>query len=716
MVLTATLTSEGTPLAGKLLTFAATVGGVTPLTGTTDSNGKVEVTYIAPQVSIITRVDILASFLGDLNHKASSATSSGTIEVELTLPKISVQGAAFSLPESIRDNISQYTMEIPEEIRKMLPLPVPSTGFILATIDSLSLILSDRCDKGIGKVDGWALPKDIELGGVSLNVILAENLSFYKEGEPATAIEILASSSDYELELVKVLTFRRQISILYDPDDGTVEIPITVGYLTDEEEDVTKIIRVVRGGGDLIKDPGTIVRDILRTRQSRLPVFDFEYDYWMGVRTETNGIVLLPGAKILDLLRRIVPMLDLIELDELPIIYDVKTDLVYTDVPSIEEAYKEEYVGKVVGLSANGFGGGISIQESIKATTGETIPVDVCLEGLEAWNTLSVPPKRGELITVFGASNVHKDEAFSRIDGEFKYIGRVISTKQIDESLPEMPALLLYQRQKVGEIDYEELAESVKEEIEDRLGELYFVLTNFMEEQPPGAIPIKTPMRVVNPVRPIIVEAPEAIPHIIEIAKKAALVIRIVRPETPVSLEIQNSTISKIEMSLVETREQVNITIEKLEERPPDLPEPPGLVWAYHEIGSNVPKEAIESAGISFCVMKEWLKTNEVIGENIKLLRYQAQGWESLPTEVVDESPTHFYYSAETTRFSTFAITAFPVAVPSPTPTPLTTPTPTPMPTPTPTPTPQPSLLPYIGAISIALIVAIVVILIRKRS
>lgn len=244
-------------------------------------------------------------------------------------------------------------------------------------------------------------------------------------------------------------------------------------------------------------------------------------------------------------------------------------------------------------------------------------------------------------------------------------MGRLVSAKKIDESLPsDMIALILYQRLKIGEIDYEGLAESVKEEIKDRVQELYFVLTNFIEEQPPSIIPIRPPIRVVNPIRPIIVFVPQDLPRIIVIIRRVEFSVETVEPETPVSLELENSTISKIEMRLAETREKVNMTIEKLDEKPPELPEPHGLVWAYHKISVNLPDEEIESARIGFWVLKDWLKTHKTHVEDITLLRYYARRWESLSTEVVEESPTHVNYSAETPGFSTFAITTVTPEVP----------------------------------------------------
>jgi len=185
-----------------------------------------------------------------------------------------------------------------------------------------------------------------------------------------------------------------------------------------------------------------------------------------------------------------------------------------------------------------------------------------------------------------------------------------------------------------------------------------------MEKQPPSVIPIKPPVRVVNPARPIVVATSEDLPQVIKISMKAELSIGIVRPEIPLSIEFENSTISKIEMKLKETYRNVNLTIEKLKGKPVDLPEPKGTVWAYYEIDINVPDEAVESARINFWVLKEWLQTHGVASENVTLLRYHAGEWRSLPTTIIDENLTHVQYLAETPGFSIFAV-SIPVKAPS---------------------------------------------------
>ncbi len=83
-ILTATLTSGGSPLADETITWSATLGSFDSSSGITDSSGEVTVTYTAPTVSHSTSVTITASFAGDVTYMSSSGSSFGTITETIT--------------------------------------------------------------------------------------------------------------------------------------------------------------------------------------------------------------------------------------------------------------------------------------------------------------------------------------------------------------------------------------------------------------------------------------------------------------------------------------------------------------------------------------------------------------------------------------------------------------------------------------------------------
>lgn len=80
--LVAALTSDGTPLAGKTITWETTVGSVNPSSSTTDSSGQATTTFTAP--SIPASGTVTASFAGDSRYSSTDGSSSVTVQFTVT--------------------------------------------------------------------------------------------------------------------------------------------------------------------------------------------------------------------------------------------------------------------------------------------------------------------------------------------------------------------------------------------------------------------------------------------------------------------------------------------------------------------------------------------------------------------------------------------------------------------------------------------------------
>jgi PGF-pre-PGF domain-containing protein len=661
ITLTAKLTSDGQPLAGKRIIFTATLGSIDPNIATTDENGVASAVYTAPKLSVRASVTVTASFLGDLTYESSTATCQGVVEIEL--PTVSISGASFAVPETLKDDVSSYRKAIPEDVLKLLPITLPSESFILAVPEEIYLVFADQSDKGLAHVEGWKLPQDINLKGVSMGVIVAKSVTFEKEGAPATISEILADLDNYKFKLVKISADRRQVSILYDLDSPPyVEFPITVGYLVEKPVESLNVLSAMleKAKDFALKLDEQLIESFLKTgEKERLWLFNFEYEYWYDAPTVTNGIIIPIDHPIFKLINQSMPVIGRFAgLDSKVALYDVKTDISYEEVSSVNElkANYSKYLGKIVGITANCYGGYISVQEVLRECADEDIPVDARLEGLAAWNEVSVPPKREELVLSAGVSSFHQDQPFVNVTGVFELIGKVVSTREISDSLPEDVALVICHAKKVGEIDFEKLAQQVKNEIKGSVGELYWVLQDIYPYKTQPSIPYKVPEKVFSPKAPIFVENPKEIPEIC-VEKNFTINIAVATPETPIKLNITNSHISNISITLKEVARNVTILFEKLTEKPLEIPEPPGLVYAYHEISVNISKEAFKGANVTFWVLKDWLATNNATSENVVMLRYYAGEWAELPTRMVGENVTHFKFIAETPGFSIFAIT-----------------------------------------------------------
>jgi outer membrane protein assembly factor BamB len=95
ITLTATLTSEGAPLADRTIVWTTTAGDISPLSGITDSQGRMTIAYAAP--SSWGNVTITASFEGDAQYAASSGSATGVITAT-SAPN--PQPSATSIPSS----------------------------------------------------------------------------------------------------------------------------------------------------------------------------------------------------------------------------------------------------------------------------------------------------------------------------------------------------------------------------------------------------------------------------------------------------------------------------------------------------------------------------------------------------------------------------------------------------------------------------------------
>jgi PGF-pre-PGF domain-containing protein len=662
ITLTAKLASDGQPLAGKQIVFAASLGFVNPNVAVTDEGGFALTIYTAPVMSVRANVTVTASFLGDLQYQGSTATSYGTIEVKIGFPTVSISGASFAVPETLKDDVSSYRNTIPEDVLKLLPVALPNESFILATHQKdVFLVFANESDKGLAYVDGWRLPQNISLAGMSIGVIVAKSVTFEKEGTPTTISEILANPDNYKFKLVRISADRRQASILYDHDGQPhIWLPVTVGYLVEKPSKQLDVLRALlnRTSDFVFKLDERFIRSFLKEENESLWLFNFEYEYWYDVPSVTNGIVIPRDHPIFKLINQSMPVIGRFAgLGGKVVLYDVKTDIPYEEVSLVSElkANSSKYVNKTVKIVANCYGGYISVQEVLRKYADKDIPVDVRLEGLAAWNDVSVPPKREELLLSAGASSFHQDKPFVNVTGVFELIGKVVSTREISDSLQEDVALLICWAKKLGEIDFEKLAQQVKEEIKGGVGELYWALQDIYPYKAQPSIPYKVPSRVFSPKAPIFVENPREVPEIC-VEKNFTINIAVAAPEAPIKLNITNSIVSNISITLKETVRNVTIFFEKLVEKPPDVPEPPGLVYAYHEISISISEEAIKEANITFWVLKQWLTTHKVAVENVVMLRYHAGEWVNLQTRVIGENVTHYKFIAETPGFSTFAI------------------------------------------------------------
>jgi PGF-pre-PGF domain-containing protein len=108
---------------------------------------------------------------------------------------------------------------------------------------------------------------------------------------------------------------------------------------------------------------------------------------------------------------------------------------------------------------------------------------------------------------------------------------------------------------------------------------------------------------------------------------------------------------------VLQTVPNVTINVSELSSRPAEVTEPSGKIYKYLDIlAERLTNSDISSATIHFKVEKSWIQSAGLNENEIRLLRYSSNQWETLETRENDEDNIHVYYTATAPGFSVFAI------------------------------------------------------------
>ncbi|MBI4020951.1 MAG: PGF-pre-PGF domain-containing protein [Candidatus Aenigmarchaeota archaeon] len=148
---------------------------------------------------------------------------------------------------------------------------------------------------------------------------------------------------------------------------------------------------------------------------------------------------------------------------------------------------------------------------------------------------------------------------------------------------------------------------------------------------------------------------------------KATKIWGIINPATEATFEITKTEIgiSEIAFSVANPAQNVQITVQKLSDKPAALPETGTSVYQYVEITkTNLEDSALLGAAkIQFKIPNSWLAENGIDKAAVALHRYTSQ-WDALPTTLLSTDVNSTSYQATTPGFSTFAIGGTPAAAP----------------------------------------------------
>ncbi len=136
--------------------------------------------------------------------------------------------------------------------------------------------------------------------------------------------------------------------------------------------------------------------------------------------------------------------------------------------------------------------------------------------------------------------------------------------------------------------------------------------------------------------------------------------IPLITPEAPARVEVENTAVTVLDISVLDTVENVRIIVRELVDRPAEIAiAAPGAIYRYLEIiEENITDNDISSVTITFKVEKTWIEGENIDENTITLKRYNTENgeWVSLPTVKVDEDATYVYFSVTSPRLSYFAI------------------------------------------------------------
>ncbi|MCP3686334.1 MAG: PGF-pre-PGF domain-containing protein [bacterium] len=124
-----------------------------------------------------------------------------------------------------------------------------------------------------------------------------------------------------------------------------------------------------------------------------------------------------------------------------------------------------------------------------------------------------------------------------------------------------------------------------------------------------------------------------------------------------VAVEENNSSLNDLVINFKSSSQGGQLIVRKLAQAPPEITALNKQVYEYIEIDPWVLEEdKIDEAKIRFSVDKKWLENNNALKTDIILNRYHKDKWQTLETEIIEESEETISYESKTTGFSYFAI------------------------------------------------------------
>ena len=406
-------------------------------------------------------------------------------------PTIRAKGAAFTLPESLQNEVDQK--------RSQLGQAIGPHSFVLTNSDGMYIVFTgNEPQEGYVSVEGYSPDvSSISENGLQFGIIVANDIT-HQSPTQISVQEAYDNPAQYAREYIEVDAFHRSISI----NEVSTGQSASAGVLVENPLNPDGLFSSVGGQSRRLADGvdrsniGSTLDDNVKTAlgnfsQPRVVTFSLGAEYWDNTETATTGILAAPGTNT----RQFINSLDgssVLPADSAaPVVYVVDNNYQTESISNISDIANNpsRYAGETVSFESNLYMGSASSAKIIERSTGTPIPVDVILHGGVAWN--QAPDSRDDLISIMGASSVGQNILFDTRSGSYRIIGEVVSTDRIDGNLPEGYVLIAYELNRQGSIDRAQITDL----IEDRSSNI----SDTLERQTNPDADVSAGVQVVNP-------------------------------------------------------------------------------------------------------------------------------------------------------------------------------------------------------------------------
>ena len=115
--------------------------------------------------------------------------------------------------------------------------------------------------------------------------------------------------------------------------------------------------------------------------------------------------------------------------------------------------------------------------------------------------------------------------------------------------------------------------------------------------------------------------------------------------------------LKEISIEVNNPAQDVKITVSKYDSKPAEVTKAKeGKVYKYMQIKTTNLAEKLSKAKITVQVEKSWVTTNSLDKDKIAVFKFENSDWKELSTTYKSEDTSNYYYDAEVTSFSYFAV------------------------------------------------------------